>query len=147
MDKTLKIVEWDGLTFDERVVLHRGVRGSAFVAWWSVRCLATPESKKGSPKINFPQGSGFQKWRPCPDTVYFRLPPRTLWQWVPVRCLVPGFHHLLPCVLQISCGNTYNLWTWCNEIYYTERSLLVILKQTCSNFGWNQAKLEVFPKL
>ena len=34
----------------------------------------------------------------------------------------------------ISYGNSYYLYTWFNEVYYTERSLLVILKQTCSNF-------------
>ena len=39
---------------------------------------------------------------------------------------------------RIAYENTCNLQTWSHEIYYTERSFLVILKRTCVNFEWNQ---------
>ena len=45
----------------------------------------------------------------------------------------------------IPYGNTCSLSTWCNEIYYTERSFSVTSKQTCSNYDWNQVyELQVF---
>ena len=46
---------------------------------------------------------------------------------------------------RISRGNAYSLLTWSNEIYCTERSLVVMFEQTCSNFDRNQVyKLQVF---
>ena len=47
----------------------------------------------------------------------------------------------------ISYGNTHNLSTLFNAIYYTGRSSLAMLKQTCGNAEWNQVyKLQVFPR-
>jgi len=42
--------------------------------------------------------------------------------------LLPINERMMGPLPQVSYGNTYHLRTWCNEIYYTERSLLVILK-------------------
>jgi hypothetical protein len=60
---------------------------------------ATPESWKGSPKVNFPQGSGFQTWRPCPETVLKNWPARTLWcgdYWLLITEFIEEVSPLLP---------------------------------------------------